>query len=57
MKNCIFLNENDGSLHYSDGWSFSTSDPNGLIHTVHFTQTPKSSVSLMFNGSSFASTF
>ncbi|KAM5543475.1 hypothetical protein V8D89_002726 [Ganoderma adspersum] len=50
-KGCFFLNENDGSLHYSDGWSFSTSDPNGLIHTVHFTQTPESSVSLMFNAS------
>ncbi|KAM5543479.1 hypothetical protein V8D89_002730 [Ganoderma adspersum] len=48
---CYFLNENDGSLHYSEGWSFVTSDPNGLVHTLHFTQTPGTSVSLMLNAS------
>ena len=50
FPNCTFLNENDASLHYSDGWIFSTSDPNGLVHTVHFTQNSGSSVSLTFNG-------
>ena len=49
---CVFVDDDDGSLQYSEGWNFSTSDPNGLIHTLHFTQTPGSSVSLTFNGSS-----
>ncbi|KAI1794308.1 hypothetical protein LXA43DRAFT_883739 [Ganoderma leucocontextum] len=52
VQGCQFLNENDGSLQYSDGWIFTTSDPNGLVHTVHFTQAPGTSVSLSFNASS-----
>ncbi|PIL23135.1 hypothetical protein GSI_14444 [Ganoderma sinense ZZ0214-1] len=49
---CQSRNDNDGSLQYSDGWNFSSSDPNGLIHTVHFTQTPGCAITLMFNASS-----
>ncbi|TBU60178.1 hypothetical protein BD310DRAFT_947541 [Dichomitus squalens] len=49
---CQILNENQGTLQYSDGWIFTTSDPQGLVHTLHFTNTTGSSVSLMFNASS-----
>ncbi|KAM5543487.1 hypothetical protein V8D89_002738 [Ganoderma adspersum] len=51
VPDCHTLNDNDASLHYSDGWNVSTSDPHGLLNTVHLTQTPGSSVSLIFNGS------
>ena len=50
--NCQFLNENDGSLQYSDGWTFTTSDPNGFIHTLHFTNFIDASVSLQIPSNS-----
>ncbi|TBU43485.1 hypothetical protein BD309DRAFT_990961 [Dichomitus squalens] len=53
VKNgCQNLMENDGSLQYTDGWRITTSDPNGLTDTLHFTNTTGASFSLMFNASS-----
>ena len=54
---CEFINENDGSLQYSDGWIFTTSDPNGFIHTLHFTNETGASVLLQMPSNSSSASF
>lgn len=57
IPGCRFLDDNDGSLQYSDGWIFTTSDPNGFMHTLHFTNYTGASVSLQMPSNSSSASF
>lgn len=49
-RDCLFVNENDGRLHYNGSWTLEADDPTGLRTTTHTTTEAGSQMSVAFSG-------